>query len=66
MKKQVIIIHGGDVFDTYEQYIESLRRERVDLKDFFRKGWKKNLAERLGGDFVVIAPRMPNESNAKY
>ncbi len=66
MKKQIVVIHGGDSFDTYEEYMENLRVEEINLEDFFRKGWKKNLAERLGDDFVVIAPRMPNEANAKY
>jgi len=47
MKKQVIVIHGGDAFDTYEEYL-------------------KNLQDKLGNDYQVIAPRMPNASNAKY
>ncbi|MEK7163336.1 MAG: alpha/beta fold hydrolase [Patescibacteria group bacterium] len=68
MKKgiQVIAIHGGDAYDTYEQYIESLLKEKIDYKDFFKKGWKKTLAEKLDDRFEVITPRFPNEANAKY
>lgn len=62
----MIAIHGGDAYDTYEQYIESLLKEKLDYKDFFKKGWKKTLSEKLGGSFEVITPRFPNEANAKY
>ncbi|MDO8579532.1 MAG: alpha/beta hydrolase [bacterium] len=66
MKKQVVVIHGGDAFDTYEKYIENLRAEEIDFDDLFQKGWKKTLADRLGDGFQVIAPQMPNKANAKY
>ena len=66
MKKQIILIHGGEVFNTYEDYIKNLRLEEIELKDLFRKGWKKTLALKLGADWEVIAPRMPCGENAKY
>ena len=66
MKKQVIVIHGGDTFDTYKEYINFLENYNLDFKKLQQKGWKSSLAEDLGKDFEVISPRMPNAMNAKY
>ncbi len=66
MKKQVITIHGGDTFETYEEYISFLKDFSFDFERMKSKGWKGNLQESLGEDFEVIAPQMPNKNNAKY
>ena len=66
MKKQIIVIHGGGVFDTYKEYIDSLKKYKLDFKKLKLKLWKENLSNRLGKDFEVISPRMPNSMNAKY
>lgn len=66
MKKQVVVIHGGDTFDTYEEYISFLRDFKVDLESLRQKRWKSSLQDELGDDFDVIALQMPNSSNAKY
>lgn len=67
MKRQVVIIHGGDSFDTHEEYIDFLRSFEIEDLDYFRgKSWKNTLQERLGDGFEVIAPRMPNPLNARY
>ena len=66
MKKQVLVIHGGDAFATYEEYLSFLRNYEVDLESLKRKGWKEALQEKLGNEYEVIAPKMPNKSNAKY
>lgn len=66
MKTQIVIIHGGDTFETYEEYLSFLKDCQVDLDYINKKGWKKSLQEKLGNDFEVISPRMPNSSNAKY
>lgn len=65
-KKQLVVIHGGDTYASYEEYVNELRRMRVDLSRLGRKGWKAILPERLGEAFEVIAPTMPNKQNAKY
>ena len=62
----MLIIHGGDAFDTYKEYLENLRRETLDFEDLFKKGWKNSLQDKLGDKFQVITPRMPNGNNAKY
>ena len=66
MKKQIIIIHGGDTFDTYKQYISSLKNFEIDFERIASKGWKDNLEKELGKGFEVILPKMPNAFNVKY
>ena len=66
MKKQIIIIHGGDAFDTYKQYISSLKKSKVDFEKMISEGWKDNLSKKLGKEFEVVLPKMPNAFNAKY
>lgn len=62
--KQVLVIHGGNSFESYEEYLDSLRSFKIDIER--SKGWKAELGEMLGPDYEVISPRMPNASNAKY
>lgn len=66
MKQQLIVIHGGDTFDTYDEYLESLKTSELDFERSKNKKWKKTLGDKLGNDFDVISPEMPNGLNAKY
>ena len=68
MKKQVFIIHGGNTFKTYEEYLLFLKDWEIDFEKYKenKKNWKINLQEELGDEFEVIAPKMPNKINAKY
>lgn len=66
MKKQVVVIHGGETFDTYEHYLAFLKEYQIDFEHMSGKGWKGALPEELGEAYEVIAPRMPNAMNAKY
>lgn len=68
MKKQVIIIHGGDTFQTYEEWFSYLQNKEFNFERFSRdiKGWKDNLRKELGDEYEVIMPEMPNKQNAKY
>ncbi len=67
MKKQVLVIHGGDAFSTYEDYIKFLKEFTIDSLDYFNgMGWKSSLQKELGEEFEVICPRMPNNMNARY
>jgi len=66
MKKQIIVIHGGEIFDTYEEYVKFLKNYELDFDKLKVKGWKETLSERLGEEFDVISPKMPNSLNAKY
>ena len=66
--KQVVVIHGGDSFDTYEQFIDSLKNWDVSLETFLPRtpDWKANLQSDLGSEYQVLTPSMPNKSNARY
>lgn len=66
MKKQVIVIHGGDTFDTYEDYLTFLKSFEINFEKLKTKKWKDSLGEKLGSDFEVVMPQMPNKFNAKY
>ena len=67
MKSQILIIGGGTVFDSYEDYLNSLRDYRIDsLEDLRFKGWKDRLEIDLAGEFEIIKPSMPCAGNAKY
>lgn len=66
MKKQVLVIHGGNAFDTYEKYIAYLTNKKLTLDDLEVSGWKQSLGKALGKDFEVFLPQMPNARNARY
>lgn len=67
MKKQVIIIHGGEAFATHEEYLDYLKNREVTREYFYpRKNWKNNLPQELGADYEILVPRMPCQDNAKY
>ncbi|MDD5032138.1 MAG: alpha/beta hydrolase [Patescibacteria group bacterium] len=67
MKKQVIVIHGGTTFDTYEEYISYLKNREINIEKLKTpKGWKNSLEKELGADFEVFAPQMPDKTNARY
>ena len=65
--KQVILIHGGDSFNSYEEYLNSLKNWEVSKESFMpRHDWKTNIETVLGTNYEVLQPRMPNKQNAKY
>lgn len=64
--RQLVVIHGGDAFDSYVNYIEHLKAIEVKLEDFDRKGWKPWLFTELGDAYQIFPLRMPNASNATY
>jgi predicted alpha/beta hydrolase family esterase len=67
--KQLIFIHGGEVFATYDDYFAWLR----DVATFEHpesesrmKRWHRHLHDDLGSDWDFIRPSMPSSQNAKY
>lgn len=67
MKKQIVVIHGGDSYETPEKFLKALNNWEVTKESFLPKhGWKNNLQKGLGEEHEVLAPRMPNKQNAKY
>jgi uncharacterized protein len=64
--KQVLIIHGGDSFSTYEAYRRYLDKKQPDYyKLTHNMRWKEQLRSHLEG-FDVLYPVMPNNANAVY
>lgn len=66
MKQQVFVIHGGNASNSYQEYLEYLKAKKVTLDDFHHQGWKNSLTLKLGRNFEVHNPEMPNKQNAKY
>lgn len=66
MKKQVVVIHGGDNFETYEEYLDFLKTFDLKLEHLLRSGWKQSLQGKLGTSYQIVKPEMPNSWNARY
>jgi predicted alpha/beta hydrolase family esterase len=67
MKQQVIAIHGGTSFDTYDEYLDFIKTREINLEKLTcGEDWKGSLSLDLGEDFEVLLPRMPNGTNARY
>lgn len=68
MKKQVLLIGGGDSFTKHEDFLSHLRtatlRSLPGAESTLR--WSQTLVEDLGPDFEVFVPSMPNKQNANY
>lgn len=65
--KQVIVIHGGTVFENYDDYFNSLSTKSVKTDRLtYKPLWKELLQENLGSEYQVLLPSMPNKTNARY
>lgn len=64
--KQVIVIHGGNSYENYEEYLKELKAKDLTIDRLRSVSWKENLQKGLGENFDVLTPRMPNMQNAKY
>ena len=66
-RKQVVVIGGGDVFVSYDQWLQFLKEEKEPRFDtLMDEDWKDILQDSLGDKYAVIIPSMPNKQNAKY
>jgi predicted alpha/beta hydrolase family esterase len=64
--KQVLIIHGGTSFNSYEQYINSLKSNEIDYQRLKPQNqWKQWISDQMT-DIDVLLPRFPNSNNAVY
>lgn len=70
MSKQLVIIHGGDFFETRAEYLADMAGAKPEKDRFLfddSKGWKDNLAAELSAKgWEVFMPTMPNKYDAKY
>jgi predicted alpha/beta hydrolase family esterase len=64
-KTQIIYIHGGMTFKNKRDYLNYLRKRKVSTKK--KITWSNDyLDEKVGKDFEIIRPRMPQQEDAKY
>jgi len=63
--RQIVYIHGGDTFDTYEEYVNKLKTGRFDPFRNNKNIWPSTLPE-IFGEENVINLTMPCKQNAKY
>ncbi|MFA5270448.1 MAG: alpha/beta fold hydrolase [Patescibacteria group bacterium] len=65
--KQVVFIHGGEDFVSYEAYLKDLKALTPGIEYFLpRKRWRATMPDRLGEGYQVFTPEMPNKQNAHY
>lgn len=65
--KQVVVIHGGTTFSTYEKYLTHLSTATVRVERMrYQPKWKERLQQHLGNNYDVLLPSMPNKTNAVY
>ena len=61
------MIHGGEVFEKNEDYLEYISNYKIEgIEHFFRTKWKDRFQDDLGDECLVIQPSMPNKRNAQY
>ena len=65
MSKYIIVIHGGDSFNSYDQYIQNLRDSLPRYRNNYID-WKGSLIDTVSPEFTLLQPQMPNASNARY
>jgi len=64
--KQVLIVHGGESFDSYESYLDNLKNSEIDYEKLKpQKKWKPWIAEQMT-EADVLLPTFPNGYNAIY
>jgi len=65
--KQVLFIHGGDGYSNRENFLQALQTQEIrNPKGEEVPRWSRTLRERLGADFELYQPTMPNKENAHY
>ena len=65
-KPQIIHIHGGDSFETDEQFYEFLKSCEYNPYLLEVQKWKNWIKESVADTHDYIAPQMPNALNADY
>lgn len=65
--KQILIIHGGDSFDSHRAYLENLKNTSLDYDRIkYSRSWKDTIFEAYDHSADVLTPTMPNSANAQY
>lgn len=65
IKHQILMIGGGEAFDTQEEYLKYLENYQFDIKEI-HKSWKWWLLSGLSDNFEGIRVNMPDTQNSYY
>ena len=64
--KQIVIVHGGSSFNSYENYLDSLKNSPLHYERLlWAQKWREWLAQTTTG-YDVLLPNFPNKQNAQY
>ena len=64
--KQILIIHGGNSFLSYNDYLYSLKNSPVDYERLKPgKSWRNTIVSQVT-DADILMPDMPNSANAQF
>ncbi|TWP14917.1 hypothetical protein EUA75_02735, partial [TM7 phylum sp. oral taxon 353] len=64
--KQIVIVHGGSSFNSYENYLDSLKNSPLHYERLlWAQKWREWLAQTING-YDVLLPNFPNKQNAQY
>ena len=64
--KQIVIIHGGSSFNSYENYLNNLKNSQLQYERLlWAQKWRDWLAQEIV-DADVLLPDFPNKQNAHY
>lgn len=64
--KQLIFIHGGDSYDTYDEFLRDLVESPLDYERLRPSANWKEWIIGLITDADILVPRLPNSQNAQY
>ncbi|MES2966826.1 MAG: hypothetical protein V4668_03490 [Patescibacteria group bacterium] len=65
-KTPIVFIHGGDSFDTTEEFYNFLRSCTYNPYATEQNKWRDGIKDNLVETHECIMPRMPNSMNADY
>lgn len=64
--RQIVLIHGGNSFDSYERYLDNLRSSSLDYERLIKSPhWTDWLSDELP-EADVLSPSFPNKQNASF
>lgn len=65
--QQIVFIHGGTSFNSYDRYVENLKTKTVQKDRLtYQPMWFHLLDKSLGMPAEVLLPSMPNKQNASF
>ena len=64
---QILFIHGGESYSSYDAYITDLATTAIDYDRLkYHRRWRDWIADQLSSEDDMLTPTFPNGSNAQY